>query len=503
MAVLRILGTAKGNFGGVNVTCQRAISRRLPALAAAGAALAALLVVEALGAATPDRLRVQSIAIDGQGPATRVELRLTRPADYNLFTLTGPHRVVIDISTAALGRSALPLPGASGAVRHIRVAHRPGGNLRIVFDVAEAMRPSATLAAIDGIPRLSIEMRPVSWVVSGAPSPSPVPARISPPAAPVAPASPAAPPPVVRVPEERREIVVVVDAGHGGHDPGAHGRSGLREKDVTLAISRRLVERLNAEPGMRGVLTRRDDRFLGLRERMERARSANADLFVSIHADAAQNRSARGSTVYVLSEKAASDEASRRLAARENAALIGGVELGDKDPVLASVLMDLSQNASISSSIAVGDAVLRRMGRLGRLHRSSVQQAPFMVLKSPDVPSILVETAYISNPTDEQNLRSPRHQDALAAAVLDGVRNYFASNPPVGRPVTTLAAASSSSRNSPKDARPRQHVIRRGDTLSGIAVRYNVSVRSLRNANSLHSDTVMVGQTLRIPREST
>jgi len=486
---------------------QRAITRRLPALSAAGAALASLLVVQGLGAATPDRLRVQSIAIDGHGPATRVELSLTRPADYNLFTLTGPHRVVIDISTAALGRSALPLPIASGAIRQIRVAHRPGGNLRIVFDVSEAMRPSATLASIDGIPRLSIEMRPVSWVVSASPSPSPapppstapssVPARVS------SPAAPAAPPPVVRVPEQRREIVVVVDAGHGGHDPGAHGRSGLREKDVTLAISRRLVERLNAEPGMRGVLTRRDDRFLGLRERMERARSANADLFVSIHADAAQNRSARGSTVYVLSEKAASDEASRRLAARENAALIGGVELGDKDPVLASVLMDLSQNASISSSIAVGDAVLRRMGKLGRLHRTSVQQAPFMVLKSPDVPSILVETAYISNPTDEQNLRSARHQDALAGAVLDGVRNYFASNPPVGRPATTLAAATSSPRQAPDSAKPRRHVIRRGDTLSGIAVRYNVSVRSLRNANSLHSDTVMVGQTLRIPREST
>jgi N-acetylmuramoyl-L-alanine amidase len=296
---------------------------------------------------------------------------------------------------------------------------------------------------------------------------------------------------------------VVVDAGHGGHDPGARGRSGLREKDVTLAISRRLVDRLNAEPGMRGVLTRSDDRFLGLRERMERARSANADLFVSIHADAAQNRSARGSTVYVLSEKAATDEASRRLAARENAALIGGVELGNKDPVLASVLMDLSQNASISSSIAVGDAVLGRMRRLGRLHRTSVQQAPFMVLKSPDVPSILVETAYISNPTDEQNLRSARHQDALAGAVLDGVRTYFVSNPPVGRPATTLAATPSQARGASHGANPRRHVIRRGDTLSGLADRYKVSVRSLRTANSLRSDRVMVGQTLQIPREST
>jgi len=487
------------------VSWQTAITRGLSALAVAGVALVALLGAGGLNAATTDRLRVQSIAIDGRGPATRVELRLTRAATYNLFTLTGPHRVVVDISTAALGPTALPLPLATGAIRQIRVAHRPGGNLRIVFDVTEPMRPSATLAAVDGVPRLSIELRPVSWVVSASPSAvrSPVPAQIRAPApVPAAVAVPSVPPPVVRAPEARRQIVVVVDAGHGGRDPGAHGRSGLREKDVTLAISRRLVDRLNAEPGMRGVLTRRDDRFLGLRERMETARSANADLFVSIHADAARNRAARGSTVYVLSEKAASDEASRRLAARENAALIGGVELGNKDPVLASVLMDLSQNASISSSIAVGDAVLRRMGKLGRLHRSSVQQAPFMVLKSPDVPSILVETAYISNPADEQNLRSARHQDALARAVLEGVRSYFASNPPVGRPAATLVAASSAPRGG-VDATARQHVIRRGDTLSGIAVRYNVSLRSLRTANSLRSDRVMVGQTLRIPREST
>ena len=193
------------------------------------------------------------------------------------------------------------------------------------------------------------------------------------------------------------------------------------------------MDLLNAEPGMRGVLTRRDDRFVGLRERMEKARGANSDLFISIHADAAENRSARGSTVYVLSEKAASDEASRRLAARENAALIGGVELGDKDPVLASVLMDLSQNAAISSSFGVGDAILGRMGELGGLHRPRVQQAPFMVLKSPDVPSVLVETAYISNPVDERNLRSDQHQDRLAQALLDGIRSYFAANPP-GKP---------------------------------------------------------------------
>lgn len=445
-------------------------------------------------AAAPDRLQVQSIAIAEQGSATLVDLRLTRNAQFDLFTLSSPDRVVIDISSAALGPSALPLPAGAGAIRQIRVAHRPGGNLRIVFDVTEAMRPSATPAGDERAPRLAIEMRPVTLLAGSSPS-TPVPVPVP---------APEPLPPVIPSPAAAPDIVVVVDAGHGGHDPGAHGPSGTREKDVTLAISRRLVALLNEEPGMRGVLTRSDDRFLGLRERMERARSANASLFISVHADAAYNRSAQGSTVYVLSEKAASDEASRRLAARENAALIGGVELGDKDPVLASVLMDLSQNASISSSIAVGDAILGNMSRLGRLHRRTVQQAPFMVLKSPDVPSVLVETAYISNPTDERNLRSAAHQKALARAMLDGIRKYFAANPPGNadsRPPMTVASAAAQSRSTAA-VRQQQHVIRRGDTLSGVASLYRVSLSSLRAENRLRSDTVWIGQKLRIPRET-
>ena len=458
---------------------------------AGGSCALALLVSATLQAAPTDRLQVQSIAISEHGVATRVDLRLSRTATYNLFTLTAPHRVVLDISTAALGRSALPLPAAAGVIRQVRVAHRPDGKLRIVFDVANAMLPSATLGADGGVPALAIELRPVTWLAA-------VPPVEAPPLAGPAPAPVPAPSPSA----SRSTIVVVVDAGHGGHDPGAHGPSGTREKDVTLAISRRLVALLNAEPGMRGVLTRSDDRFLGLRQRMEKARSVSADLFISIHADAAFNRGAQGSTLYVLSEKAASDEASRRLAARENAALIGGVELGDKDPVLASVLMDLSQNASISSSIAVGDAILGRMSRLGRLHRRTVQQAPFMVLKSPDVPSVLLETAYISNPADEENLRSPDHQQTLALAVFDGIRAYFAANPP-GKPVSrapiTVAAAASPPPGSRATAASRRHVVRHGDTLSGVASLYRVSLRSLRAANRLRSDIVWVGQTLRIP----
>jgi N-acetylmuramoyl-L-alanine amidase len=463
----------------------------------------------------PDRLRVLAIAMAEQGGGARVELRLSRSSSYTLFTLTDPNRVVLDIPAAALGPSAMPLPAGTGPVLQIRAAHRPDGSLRLVFDGSVALQPTATLLADGGLPLLTLTLQAPA-VGSVAPSPASPAAIVAaqPPAAPAVTAAavdaeaPAAGPAVTpaRTSQRQPDVVVVVDAGHGGHDPGAHGPSGVREKDVTLAISRQLVTLLNAEPGMRGVLTRSDDRFLGLRERMERARSANAHLFISIHADAAANRNAQGSTVYALSGKAASDEASRRLAARENAALIGGVDLGDKDPVLASVLMDLSQNASISSSIAVGGSILDRMSRLGPLHRASVQQAPFMVLKSPDVPSVLIETAYISNPVDEQNLSSAPHQEALARAILDGVRNYFAANPPgnpVSRPPTTVAASGSTATPADGPARPRQHVIRRGDTLSGVASLYSVSLRSLRTANRLSSDTVRVGQTLRIPSERT
>lgn len=459
------------------------------------------LLIHIPGADAAGRLQVQGVQVLEQGGATRIELRLSQPAEFKVFTLGNPDRVVLDISAAALGRSALPLPAAVGAVRGVRAAHRDGG-VRMVFDLATAMRPLTTSTAEGPAARLTIDLQPGgSPAVAAVTVPSLVAAMTPEPAPPArseakAPAAAPAPPPVAEKPvPPARDVVVVVDAGHGGHDPGALGRGGLREKDVTLAISRRLVELINSEPGMRAVLTRTDDRFLDLRARMERARSVSADLFISIHADAAMNRSARGSTVYVLSEKAASDEASRRLAARENAALIGGVELGDKDPVLASVLMDLSQNASISSSISVGDAILGEMAGIGRLHRDKVQHAPFMVLKSPDVPSVLIETAYISNPEDERNLGSARHQDKLARAVLGGIRRYFDGNP--GRGVLTVATRPEESR------RDIRHVIRRGDTLSALADRYNTSMQRIRAANGLRSDTVRLGQTLRIPVEST
>src|SRR5581483_11161522 len=230
-----------------------------------------------------------------------------------------------------------------------------------------------------------------------------------------------------------RDVVVAIDAGHGGQDPGATGPAGTHEKDVVLPIARVLAARINTEPGMRAVLTRNRDEFLVLRDRIRRARIAKADMFISIHADSIANHDITGASVYILSERGASNEAARWLAERENAAdLMGGVSLDDKDNTLASVLLDLSQSANISASMTAAQRVLAALDGVGQVRKSQVQQAGFVVLKSPDIPSMLVETAYISNPSEERRLKSVRYQSELAAAIYSGVRNYFEQNPPVG-----------------------------------------------------------------------
>ena len=230
-----------------------------------------------------------------------------------------------------------------------------------------------------------------------------------------------------------RNIVIAVDAGHGGQDPGATGHSGTHEKDVVLAIARALAQRIDRQSGMHAVLTRDRDEFLTLRERIHRAREARADLFVSVHADSIRDSAVSGSSVYVLSERGATNEAARWLAKRENDAdLMGGVSLADKNDQLASVLLDLSQSASISSSMEAAQHVLGALQSVGTVRKARVQQAGFVVLKSPDIPSMLVETAYISNPAEERRLATVPHQQALAEAIFSGLRGYFARNPPAG-----------------------------------------------------------------------
>jgi len=243
-------------------------------------------------------------------------------------------------------------------------------------------------------------------------------------------------------PGSPRLATIVIDPGHGGEDPGALGRKGSREKDITLAVARRLKALVDAEPNMRALLTRDGDYFLSLGARVEKARAVKADLFVSIHADAFIRPNVRGSSVFALSEKRATSEAARWLASKENEAdLIGGVSLDGKDKYLAQTLLDLSQTATIDHSLRLGNSVLSRLGSVNTLHKANVEQAGFAVLKAPDVPSILVETAFISNPQEEKRLNDDKYQDKLARAILDGIREYVARHPPrpLG-PVTSLSA---------------------------------------------------------------
>ena len=410
---------------------------------------------------------VENIRIWSENGKTRVVLDLSRPAQHNIFTLRGPDRLVVDLKDGRLATSLADLPAGVGAVRRIRTGS-VSGQLRVVLDLSEDVRSRSFTAGPNSQygDRLVIDLQRTGALQT------------------VKRASEAYTP--------GRDIVIAVDPGHGGHDPGAIGKARTREKDVALAISRQLAGRINAEKGMRAVLIRDGDYYVDHRQRTSIARKHKADLFVSIHADAVDDRRANGATVYALSLKGASDEEARLLAERENAAVrVGGVSLEDKDEVLAEVLLDLSQNASLSASLDVGSKVIGELSRIVRVRRRSVQQAGLLVLKSPDMPSILVETAYISNPTEEKKLRDRNHQAKLANAILSGIRSYFYTNPP---PDTQIAM---DIRRTPD--RKVRHVIARGDTLSEIAERYNVSTAAIRAANRLNGDKIRVGQTLSIP----
>jgi N-acetylmuramoyl-L-alanine amidase len=424
---------------------------------------ALLLLAVAAAQAAP---AVQGVRLWAGPDSTRVVLDLAHPVEHKLFVLHDPERVVVDLPATRWSDSRHPLPAADGVVKAVRHGLRPNGDFRIVLDLTERVQPNSFSVAPNDVygHRLVIDL-----------------ARERTPRA-------------VRAAETdgERDIIVAIDAGHGGEDPGASGPGGTREKDVVLGIARDLARLVEDEPGMRPVLIRDGDYFVTLRDRMERARRQRADIFVSIHADAFRDPRARGASVYALSSRGASSEAARWLAERENTAdLIGGVSLEDKDDVLASVLLDLSQTATISASLRAGEHVLREIGRVGHVRKRQVQQAGFIVLKSPDIPSILVETAYISNPSEERTLASPAAQRRFAAAILAGVRSYFYDVSLPGTLVARLASEQGSS--------TRTYVISRGDTLSAIAMRFNISVGRLRSVNDLRSDSIRIGEVLRIP----
>jgi len=294
--------------------------------------------------------------------------------------------------------------------------------------------------------------------------------------------------------DSQRDLIIAIDAGHGGKDPGAIGPTGVKEKNITLAAARELARQINAEPGMKAYLVRDNDSFVVLQERYMRARKAQADLFISIHADAALNGQAHGSSVYVLSLKGASSQAARWLADKENAAdLVGGVSLDAKDKNLAAVLLDLSQSATMRVSEDVADEVLGSLKDLGKTHKPNVEHANFVVLRSPDVPSMLIETGFITNPNEERRLSDPAHRERLASAVVGGIRDYFSDQAPPG---TWFAARQE---QNGEIRRERQYVVSRGETLSQIATRHGVPMGTILLANNKRNDEVRVGERLIIP----
>ena len=395
---------------------------------------------------------------------TRITLESAAPIQYQVLQLKDPDRLVIDLEDLGVSPSLNELAGKIGAndpyVKTVRVGRYKPNVLRLVFDLKTEARPEVfTLRpiaeyghrlvldiypaqAVDPLLALLEKAQSVQSPAGAAPAlptnnGKPVDVVVAPPAE-TARATPLETAPMPALRRERNDnqrlMVVAVDAGHGGEDPGAKGRRGTHEKSVTLAIARKLKAMIDQEPNMRAVLTRDGDYFIPLQVRVQKARRINADLFVSVHADAFIRPDARGSSVFALSERGATSAAARWLAKKENEAdLIGGVNLDVSDPYLKQTLRDLSQTATINDSLKLAKSVLGELGGINTLHKPSVEQAGFAVLKSPDIPSILVETAFISNPDEEKKLKDESYQDKMAEAILSGIKRYFAQNPPLAR----------------------------------------------------------------------
>nr|WP_315856879.1 N-acetylmuramoyl-L-alanine amidase [Microbulbifer agarilyticus] len=399
---------------------------------------------------------------------TRLVFDLDGPAEHKLFTLKNPDRVVIDVSGAKLTAAIDNLPLADTPIAGVRHATQNQRDLRVVLDLKQPVNPrSFALRRHEQLPdrlvidlhdRGKVEEKTIQQVqVSG-----------------------------------QKDIVIAIDAGHGGEDPGALGPGGLREKDVVLAISRYLKKSLDKKRGFSAKLVRTGDYYIPLRDRVKKGRQLRADLFVSIHADAFTRKDARGAGVYAVSSRGATSETARFLAQRENESdLIGGagdLSLSDKDDTLAGVLLDLAMTATMNASLDIGSSVLSSLGSFTHLHKKKVEQANFSVLRNPDVPSILVETGFITNPQEARRLRDPSFQKRMAEKLSEGIVAHFSSRPPAG---TWLAANASRV--------DRKHTISRGDTLSAIAARYNISVAALKKANGMRNSMIRVGQTLTIP----
>jgi N-acetylmuramoyl-L-alanine amidase len=425
--------------------------------------LGALLLPSILWAAD-----IESVRLWRAPDSTRLVLDLSTAAEHNLFALNNPNRLVIDLRDSQLKTQFDKLELVNTPISGIRAAVRNKTDVRVVLDLKTTVSPkSFSLKANEQYSdRLVIDLFDKKRVVSRSVEE------------------------VVK--KKNRKIIIAIDAGHGGEDPGALGPRKVREKVVVFQIAKRIEKLFDSNPNFQGELVRSGDYYLAHRKRSQLAREKQADFFISIHADAFTDPQAHGASVYALSTKGATSEAARYLASKENRAdLIGGastLSLDDRDDVLAGVLLDLSMTATLSSSLEAGKYVLDNMGTVARLHKKKVEQAGFLVLKSPDLPSLLIETGFISNPKEARQLSSSKYQQRMANAIYDGLVEFYSAHPPVG----TLLAKNG-------NAEARSYIIARGDTLSEIAVRYNTTVRKILRYNKMSSSTIRVGQRILIP----
>lgn len=412
---------------------------------------------------------VKDIRVAQQEGVTRLVFELSEAVEHRLFPLSNPNRIVLDLTGANLNTSVVNGLSAlsSGVLMRVRYAKRDS-SVRFVLDLSQVAKAKSTVLSANGTygPRILIELeygdrKPATVVKS-----------------------------LASLSKEKRDIVIAIDPGHGGKDPGALGQYKVREKDIVLSIAKELASRINAVDGFKAVLTRSTDVYLKLRDRSRVARESNADLMISVHADAFTKASARGASVWALSLSGKSSEMGRWLARQENSAdLVGGISLDDKDQLLAEVLLDMSMNSTIQMSLNIGKSVLGEMRGVAKLHKNSVQQAGFVVLKSPDIPSILIETGFVSNKIEAKNLSSRNYRVKLAASISKGVIEYFTKNAPDGTLVAWKQKSHSDS----------IYTVGKGDTLSEIARRNQVSLGVLRQANSLKNDVIWIGQKLVIP----
>lgn len=433
--------------------------------------MAALLCVLEVGFA---KTNIDGLRVRPSPERTRVVFDLGQPTVHKVFTLENPDRVVIDLRQAELAVDVSKLKLVGTSISRVRTSSRNNGrDVRVVFDMNQAVQPRSFV--LEPIMQYGDRL-----VVDLYDKDRPKPA-------------------IVQKSEksltQMRDVVIAIDAGHGGDDPGAIGPTRLYEKDVVLNIARDLAVLFDKEPGFRSVLVRKGDYFIAHRKRTDIARESQADAFLSIHADAFKTPKVSGASVYAISQKGATSETARWLAEKENRSdLIGGVgsvSLNDKDDLLAGILLDLSMTASLSLSLEMGESVLQELAKINKLHKKSVEQAAFAVLKSPDIPSLLIETGFISNPGEERRLGNRQHQGKLARAIFEGLRSAMVRNPPTGSYLAWVKEG--------RESTAVTHIIVRGDTLSEIASRYRVSSKQLKAINGLRGDTIQVGQKLKIP----